>query len=221
MSLTELFVIAVAGFAMVAASRVVKARHAGAHIAEGGGRLVFLLTLLLGPPIVLGALFHPSAGPLGWVVWVPVYVVMLVGLTILALLALPTVLRVAPPRSHGFLSLALAGGEGEPEDLPFDPPVAPALAVSMALVDRTNSVFPRGAEFPNQIDRAGFRTDWDALDAATCALEDGIAGDVRLGEAVASAAKAMARDARSRLECLRRLSLDHGQVWASGSIDRP
>jgi hypothetical protein len=75
-------------------------------------------------------------------------------------------------------------------------------------------VFPRGAAFPAQIARAGFRDDWDVLDGATRTLEGRIAADHRLGLAVGSGATATARDARSRLDTLRRLAGDQGQAWA-------
>jgi hypothetical protein len=89
------------------------------------------------------------------------------------------------------------------------------LVESVALVGRANVAFPRGPEFAAQIDRVGFRVDWDALDAATATLEVQIADDRRSGVGVASSATAMAQDARSRLDTLRRLAGDHGQVWAS------
>jgi hypothetical protein len=85
--------------------------------------------------------------------------------------------------------------------------VTAKLAQGMALVDRTNAVFPRGLEFPGQVDRADFHSAWDALDAATGTLEGTIAADRRLGLGVAQAAAATALDARSRLETLRRIAL--------------
>jgi hypothetical protein len=199
---------------LLAASRVVRVHIGWGPHAEGSGRLLFILTLLFLPPIALGALFNPTAGLFAWVVWVPVYAIMLAGLTFLMLLLTPTILRVVPSRSQRLVLLALTGSEGEPDALPFDPPITPKLAESKALVDRTNGAFPRGVGFPAQIDRTDFHTDWDALDAATQTLEGRIADDVRLGLAVASAARATAIDARSRLDTLRRLALDHGQAWA-------
>ncbi len=81
----------------------------------------------------------------------------------------------------------------------------------MALVDRRNATFPRGVEFPAEVDRVGFRSDWDALDAATRALEGRMAEDRRLGLGVASAAMATALDARSRLDTLSRLATGRGR----------
>jgi hypothetical protein len=122
---------------------------------------------------------------------------------------------VARGRIRPLLLVALVGNEGDPEDVPYDPPVTAKLAESVAIVERANAVFPRGHEFPLQIDRAGFRFAWDALDSATGTLEDRIADDHRLGLAVASEAAAAAADARSRLDTLRRLAVDRGQVWAT------
>jgi len=75
-------------------------------------------------------------------------------------------------------------------------------------------VFPRGREFSEEVDRAGFRTAWDSLQAATARLEGDIADEHRLGRPVASAAMASAADARSRLDTLRSLAAGHGQAWA-------
>jgi len=111
--------------------------------------------------------------------------------------------------------LALVGREADLDDLPFDPPVTARLAESVALVNRANLVFPRGPEFPAQIERSGFRASWDSLDAATTTLEDRIAEDRRLGLGVASDVMATAKDARSRLDTLRRLAVEHGQAWAA------
>ena len=76
-------------------------------------------------------------------------------------------------------------------------------------------LFPRGHDFPLQIERSGFRFAWDALDAATGKLEARIADDHRIGLAVASSAVATAVDARSRLDTLRRLAGDGGPAWAT------
>ena len=89
------------------------------------------------------------------------------------------------------------------------------LAESVRIVDRANAAFPRGAAFPTQVSRAGFRDDWDHLDGATRSLEDQIAVDRKLGLAVSSGATRVADDARSRLDTLRRLAGDQGQAWAA------
>ena len=104
--------------------------------------------------------------------------------------------------------VALAGSEGDPEDVPFDPPLTTRLTECMALVDRRNAVFPRGLAFPGQVDRADFHEAWDALDDATRSLEGGIAADRHLGLGIATAASATALDARGRLDTLLRLAND-------------
>jgi hypothetical protein len=146
---------------------------------------------------------------------VPVYIGILLALVIVMWLAAVLVQLVARGRIRPLLLVALVGSEGDPEDVPYDPPVTAKLAESVALVDRANAVFPRGHEFPLQVGRAGFRFAWDALDTATGTLEGRIADDHRIGLAVASGAAATAVDARSRLDTLRRLAVDGGQVWAT------
>jgi hypothetical protein len=130
-------------------------------------------------------------------------------------LAAMVVQRVASGRPRSLLSIALVGNEGGPTAAQLDPPVTAKLATSMAAVDRTNAVFPRGLEFPTQIDRPGFRSAWDALDVTTATLEGQIAEAEGHGRAVASAAIATAEDARNRLNTLRRLTTDEGRVWAT------
>jgi hypothetical protein len=98
--------------------------------------------------------------------------------------------------------------------VPRNPPLTSRLAESVTSVDRANQAFPRGVAFPAEIDRAGFRGDWDALNGATQALEGQIAEDRQLGVGVASAATAAAEDARSRLNTLQRLAGHSGQSWA-------
>ena len=88
------------------------------------------------------------------------------------------------------------------------------LAASVTAVNAANAVFPRGPQFAAQIDRAGFRDDWEALDGATRTLEAQVADDRRLGLGVADAANATVWDARTRLETLRQLAMAQGQTWA-------
>ena len=47
-------------------------------------------------------------------------------------------------------------------------------AKRVGICDEANSAFPRGSAFPAQVDRVGFRADWDALDDATRTLERNI-----------------------------------------------
>lgn len=165
---------------------------------------LIVVAALLAPPIALGAVSS-----------LPVYIAVLLALVVLMWIAAVVVQLVARGRIRPLLLVALVGSEGDPEDVPYDPPVTAKLAESVALVDRANAVFPRGPDFPLQVDRAGFRFAWDALDDATGTLEGRIADDHRIGLAVASAAVATADDARSRLDTLRRLATDGGQVWAT------
>jgi hypothetical protein len=205
-----LAIIAMAGLAMLRLVRV----HLGREPLPER-RVLFVLGFLFVPPILLGALAPSGEGQLPGAALAPVYVVIVAGLATLMSLAAMVVQRVASGRPRSILSIALVGNDGGPTAAQLDPPVTAKLATSMAAVDRTNAVFPRGLEFPAQIDRPGFRSAWDALDVTTSALEGQIAEAEGHGRAVASAAIATAEDARSRLTTLRRLTTDEGRVWAT------
>jgi hypothetical protein len=200
----QLVMLAVAAMFGLATLRLVRVHLGRTPLPEVRGMRLIVLAALLSPLIVVGAFSS-----------VPVYIGILLALVIVMWLAAVVVQLVARGRIRPLLLVALVGSEGDSEVLPYDPPVTAKLAESVALVDRANAVFPRGHEFPLQIDRSGFRFAWDALDAATGTLEDRIADDHRIGLAVASAAVAAADDARSRLDTLRRLAVDRGQVWAT------
>lgn len=215
MSLLQLLILAVGAMVGLATLRVVRVQFGRTPLPEGRGSRLFILAFVIVPPLALNALIDPSAGVLGGAGSVPLFAVLLVALRILMAIAAPIVRVVAPGRSHRLILLALVGSEGDPEDVPFDPPLTADLAETVRLVDKSNAVFPRGREFPVQIDRDGFRFAWDALDAATTTLETRIADEFRLGVAVASRATATAADARNRLDTLHRLALDHGQAWAA------
>jgi hypothetical protein len=204
MSPLQLLFIAVTAMAVLAAVRLVRVHFGRTPLPEVRGRRLIVLAAMLAPVIALGA--APS---------LPLYVVILIGLTFVTWLAAVVVQLVIRGRLRPLLLLALVGHEGDPEDVPFNAPVTARLAESLALVDRANAVFPRGHDFPLQIDRSGFRFAWDALDAATGTLETRIADDHRIGLAVAESASATAVDARSRLDTLRRLATARGQVWAT------
>lgn len=203
-TLPQLLVLAVAAMSGLAAVRLVRVHFGRTPLPEVRGMRLIVLAALLAPPIALGAFSS-----------LPVYLLLLVALVSLMWAAAVVVQMVARGRIRPLLLVALVGSEGDPEDVAYDPPVTAKLAASVALVDRANAVFPRGHEFPLQVDRAGFRFAWDALDTATGTLEGRIADDHRIGLAVASAAVATADDARSRLDTLRRLAVDGGQVWAT------
>lgn len=212
MTALQVLVLAIIAMAGLALLRLVRVHLGREPLPER--RVLFLLGFLFLPPIVLGALVPPGEGQLPGAALAPLYAVIVAGLATLMSLAAMVVQRVASGRPRSLLSIALVGNEGGPTAAQLDPPVTAKLATSMAAVDRTNAVFPRGLEFPTQIDRPGFRSAWDALDVSTAALEGQIAEAEGHGLAVASAAIATADDARSRLNTLRRLTTDEGRVWA-------
>ncbi len=194
-----MFILAVAAMTGLAILRVVRVHFDRTPLPQGRARTLFKIAFLVVPPVAIGI---PTGAPLGGLVWVPLYAVMLAGLMVLMTIAGVVVERVAKGRARRVLLLALVGSEGDPEDVPFDPPVTAKLAESMALVDRANTLFPRGLTFPAQVDRADFRSAWGALDDATRVLEGRIADDRRLGLGTSAAASATAADARSRLDAL-------------------
>jgi hypothetical protein len=215
MALQQLFVLAVAGMAFLAVMRVARVQRGRSPHPEGMARLLFVLAFISLPPLALGLLTdHGGArGVLTGLLWIPVYSMMLVGLLVVMGVAAVIIDLVAPPRPRGHLLLALIASEGDPSDLPSDPPVTPRLAAIAALVQRSNAVFPRGTGFRAEIDRPGFHVSWDALDAATGRLEAAMADDHRLHRGVAAAVTATALDARSRCDTLRQLAADDGRSW--------
>jgi hypothetical protein len=212
MTALQVLVLAIIAMAGLATLRLVRVQRGREPLPER--RALFLLAFLFVPPIVLGALVQSGEGQLPGAALAPLYLVIVAGLVTLMWLASTVVRRVAFGRPRSLLLIALVGNEGDPTAAQLDPPVTAKLATSMAAVDRTNAVFPRGVEFPTQIDRPGFRSAWDALDQTTATLEGQIAEAEGHGLAVASAAMATAEDARSRLNTLRRLTTDEGRAWA-------
>ena len=211
MTTLQVLVLATIAMAGLALLRLVRVHLGREPLPER--RVLFLLGFVFVPPIVLAALAPSGEGQLPGAALAPVYAVIVAGLATLMWLAAMVVQRVANGRPRSLLSIALVGNDGGLTAAQLDPPVTAPLATSMAAVDRTNAVFPRGLEFPTQIDRPGFRSAWDALDVTTAALEGQIAEAEGHGVAVASAAIATAEDARSRLNTLRRLTTDEGRVW--------
>ena len=211
----ELVLVAVIAMIGLAILRLVRMRMGRTPLPEGKARALFLVAFLVVPPVSLKALLQPSSGPaLGVITWVPVYGLLLALLLVLMTITAMIVERVVHSRWRRPLMLALVGSEGDPEDVPFDPPLTSRLTECMALVDRRNAVFPRGLAFPGQVDRADFHEAWDALDDATRTLEGGIAADRRLGLGIATAASATALDARGRLDTLLRLANDgRASAW--------
>jgi hypothetical protein len=212
----QLLILALAAMAVVVASRLIRVRLGRSPKLEGPSRLLFILGLLLVPPIALGALTQPSGEPstLGAFAMVPLYVVTMVGLGMAMWVAALVVSVALGGRPRRLLLLALVGRHGNPDDIPRNPPLTAVLVESLAKVAATNRAFARGTAFPDEVVRPGFRGDWDALEAATRTLEGQIRADVQNGLGVGSPATAAAEDARSRLNMLRRLAVEGGQAWA-------
>lgn len=219
MALQQLLIFtAVSMLVVLAVTRLVRVQLGRSPHPAGKARLPFTLAFLFLPPIVVeAAVLRPmtSAAWLHAIESVLVYLGTLVVVSILMGIAALIASRVATGRPRRVLLLALVGSEPDPDDVPFDPALTPELAESVAAVDVRNAAFPRGPEFQMQIERAGFRNAWDALDKATSSLEARIAHDRALRLAVASEATITAEDARSRLDALRHLAIAHGQAWAT------
>ena len=200
----QLIVLGIVAMAGLATLRVVRFRRGLTPLPDIRGKRLLLFAFVVVPPILLGGI-----GAL------PEYVAIIAALAILMWVAALIVGMVSNGRTGRLLQIALAGREEDRYAVRADAPVTKELAESVRIVDRANAVFPRGAAFPAQVSRAGFREDWDLLDGATRSLEGQIADDHRRGLAVASAATATATDARSRLDSLRLLAGDQGQAWAA------
>jgi hypothetical protein len=215
MPLSQLIVLAIVSMAALAALRVARVRLGRSPLPQGRGRRAFLLAFVVVPPIAFAALSHPAIGPLGMAGWLVLYVFVLgVVVALLAMVAF-VIGDVRPTRGGRLLRLALIGSVDDPNDSRFDPPMTPQLADDVAIVYTANLAFPRGPAFSAQVDRMGFRADWEALDDATRTLEREIAEDYRLNVGVAFEAARTAGDARARLDALRRLAFEHGQAWAA------
>lgn len=214
MSILQLFVLAVAAMTLLATLRLARVHFGRTPLPEGRGRLLFMLAFVLVPPLALGTLTQPpdDVAQLRGVAWVSLYTIVLAGVVILMWVAALVVSLAPQGRARRLLVLALIGSEGDPYEAK-DPPLTSRLTEGMALVDRTNVVFPRGPEFQDQVDRPGFRPAWDALDAATRVLESRIADDHRLGLGVGSAATVTSNDARGRLNTLRRFAVAQGHAF--------
>ena len=205
-----LFVLAVVAMTGLAFLRLARVRRGDTPLPDGRARIAFLVAFLVVPPVVLKAVLvpTPTGSLIGWFLWIPLYGLILTLLVVLMTIAAMFVERMVHGRWRRPLMLGLVGSEGDPEDIPFDPPVTARLAECMALVDQTNATFPRGLAFPGQVDRVDFDDAWGALDGATRTLEGSIADDRRLGLGIATAASATALDARGRLDTLLGLAND-------------
>jgi hypothetical protein len=217
MPVPQLLVLAIIAMAGLATLRVARVSRGLSPLPEGRGRRLFLLGFVIVPPIALGLLTQPPppANQLWGVGALPMYAAILAALATVMWIVAQIVGAVAYGRAAQVARLALAGTQVDPYRIRVDPPLTEQLARDVAVVDRANAAFPRGPGFPSQVNRAGFREDWDDLDSATRALESAIADDRRLNLPVASAATSIAGDARSRLDSLRRHALGEGQAWAA------
>lgn len=213
----QLLVLAVVAMTALAVMRVIRVQIGRTPHPDGRARIPFILAFLILPPVAMSAISQPAAasGLMRGVSWVLPFIVLIAGVAIVMILAALFVRRLAMGGTRRTLLLALTAIESDLDDVAYDPPVTATLAAGVAGVDRANGVFPRGIEFPGQIDLAGFRYAWDTLDAATTTLEGRIADDRRLGIPIASRARAAAADARSRLDTLRQLAEARGQLWAT------
>ncbi|HEV8280520.1 MAG TPA: hypothetical protein VGQ02_01570 [Candidatus Limnocylindrales bacterium] len=214
MPLPQPVLLAIAAMISLAMLRLIRVHFGREPHPDGKARLPFILAFLIAPPVVLGTLVESGTGQVGGISWLPLYVVSVVVLGVLMWIASMIVRVITPRRFRPLLLMALSAGEDKP-GVAIDPPLTARLAESQGLVDTANAVFPGGVDFPTQVDRAGFRQGWDALDAATRTLESRIAEDEALGKGVASAVIATAENARGRLETLRGLAADGGQAWAT------
>lgn len=160
MSPEEMFLVAGVAMIALAALRLVRVMRFGrTPLPAGIGRWPFLAGFLLVPPIVLGGL--GAVAP---------YIGIVVALVVAMWIVAAVIDKPQMSRGGWLVRLALMGGEGDGLDIGLIP-VTPRLAESIGLVSRANAAFPRGHEFAGQVDRAGFRGDWDALDDATRTLE--------------------------------------------------
>jgi hypothetical protein len=206
---------AAAAFAGIALLRVYGVRT-HRDLPDGVLRIASVVVLLLAPPIILHLLFAQAlgGGTMNLANSVLLYVISFAVIWLVMLLGAPLVARFAPKKRRPMLLLAMTGRDTS-SLVPFDPPMPPQLAESVKQVDRLNATFPRGREFIEQPSLPGFRSAWDALDAATRKLETEIGEQRRLGLGVSEHALDTASDARARLDALRQAATSSGVAWAS------
>ena len=211
----QLLILAVVAMTLLAIARVISVQRGRTPYFEGMAKLLFVVGFVVVPPFALGVLVQSAtdSSPLRGLATIPGYGIALLGVMVAMWIAALVVSAVASGRPRRVLMLGLLGNDNSLDDVPRNPPLTTRLAESVTLVDRANRAFPRGVAFPAEIERSGFRGDWDALAGVTQALEGQIAEDRQLGVGVASVATATAEDARSRLNTLQRLALHSGQAW--------
>jgi hypothetical protein len=215
MPFLQLTFLAITAMTLLAALRLARVRSGRTALLEGRGRLLFLTAFVFAPPLAVGAMSQPpGTSQIAWAIFVATYVAILTGVVY----AMGTVAELIGQFAHGraaqVIRLALAGTDLDPDDVPQNVPLTPRLGEILAIVRTADAVFPSGPEFRTQSERPGFRAHWESLDRATTTLEEQIAADNQLGLGVASSARAMAEDARSRLTTLRRAAGGLGQEWA-------
>ncbi len=218
MSFLQLVLLAVLAMVGLGTLRLVRVNRGRTPLPDGPGRRFFLVGFVVLPPLVVGALFQPAspAGALRGISSLPAYVLIDAVLVILIAVGAVVIGQTVHGRTGRLARLALAGSEDDPaRDVPSNPPITAQLTKCVEIVDRANAAFPRGPEFPAQVDRAGFRADWEALDTCTQTLERNIATERLLAVGVSAKAEATASDARGRLETLRLIAVQHGQTWAA------
>lgn len=210
-----LILAAVAVLAALAGWRIIRVRSGRRAQPEGWRMRVLALAFLVGPPIALqGLTAQAGSGQLDRTASVLLYVGAVVVLRLLMWVIAALVARFAPVNWRPILLLALVGAETS-DLVPFDPPMTGTLTAGVTLVDVRNAAFPRGSAFMHQVELPGFRSTWEALDAATHSLEALIAEAGRLRTGVAQRATETATDARARLDTLRREAAVRGQAWAT------
>ena len=188
--LQQVFLLAVVAMIGLALLRLARVHRDRSPLPEGRGRTVFLVAFLVVPPFVLGALSRMAAGqdPVGGIAWVPIYVPDRGRARAphgdrrhrrrdRGTPPVPTPAARRADRQRGRSELARVRSAGD------DQARGERWRSSTAGTPRSREA----VEFAAEVDRAGFRSDWDALDAATHALEGRMAEDRRLGLGVASA----------------------------------
>jgi hypothetical protein len=221
MPLLQVLLLAVVSMVGLAMLRLIRVHVGRTPLPDGRGRRVFLIAFVVVPPLAMAAAFQPAtaAGPLRGLSSLPAYTLFVTALVIVMAIAAAVIGQVVHSRGGRLARLALAGSQDDPAtDIPSVAPITAQLARLVVLVDRANAAFPRGRDFPAQVERTDFRPDWDALDVATRTLERDIASERLLAIGVASHAEATATDARSRLDTLRRIAAQNGQDWARDQL---
>jgi len=218
MSLQLQLLLGAAAMVALVAFRLARARIGRTPFPEGRGHGLLVVAFLLVPPLAADWLIDPvaRATPLFSAAALPPYLAVVAAVTVVFAVVVRLDTRLRPGHAHRWLRVALLGRDDDPDYLAYDPPATGEMAQLVDRVEHSNAEFPRGAAFPEAVDRDGFRAAWDALDGDTTSLERQLASEHSLGRPVPSEAVAAVADARSRLETLRYLARAHGQAWSTG-----